>query len=407
MFARLFNFNPQPFGMPMFNARALLPVPQVYSVPQQGQMANNYEFMIITVTDVTSTSNAINTAMVQQRLLVKPSSPSTLSAQPVGPDMLIAWSGSVFDGGSNIIDYTVKVNGEVVTVSPTPSTAIYANWQWSTTYNVEVTSRNEIGYSQPTSFTLVTPADPTPPPSSQSLAAEVFEKMPQMYSFTPKVVQPGALVTVDGYKLDRLQSLKLGGKAVQYIVYSDKKLVFKVPVDMAVGTYSVEHFSDWGRVIVQDAITVAGSPVNEDFDPVKPDPENPVDPTDPDGSGDGEDPRDPDDQDGDGNPTNNDDDIDGDGIVNGDDSDIDNDTINNGRDPNPVVPNDPSEALPGDDDESSESEGVTPGEKPAGLIEEDPASALLLILLMLVAAAIGAFPASAAIRARREKKKQD
>ena len=319
--------------------------------------------------------------------------------------MFIAWAGSVFDGGSSIIDYTVKVNGSTVTVSPTPSTAIFANWQYSTTYNVEVLARNEIGYSQPTTFVLTTPEDPTPPPSSQSLAAEVFEKMPQMYSFTPNVAQPGSLVTVDGYKLDRIKSLKLGNRAVEYRVISDKKLVFKIPTDTAAGVYAVEHFSDWGRVIVQDALTVAGSPVNEDFDPVTPvDPTNPTDPTDP-GT---EEPRDPDDVDGDGQGTNEDSDIDGDGIVNGDDSDIDGDTINNPRDPNPVVPNDPSEALPGDDD-SSESNATDGGSnsQSGGLLQTDPGSAWLLILLMAIAAAIGAFPASAAWRARRKDKQKN
>ncbi|MEY4961304.1 MAG: hypothetical protein RLZZ249_1, partial [Actinomycetota bacterium] len=403
---RLFGYQPMPFAMPFVN-QPMMVAPRFLNVqaPAQMVMANTYEFMIITVTDVTSTSNSINTAMVQQQLLSRPSAPSTLSAEPQGRDMFIAWAGSVFDGGSSIIDYTVKVNGSTVTVSPTPSTAIFANWQYSTTYNVEVLARNEIGYSQPTTFVLTTPEDPTPPPSSQSLAAEVFEKMPQMYSFTPNVAQPGSLVTVDGYKLDRIKSLKLGNRAVEYRVISDKKLVFKIPTDTVAGVYAVEHFSEWGRVIVQDALTVAGSPVNEDFDPVTPvDPTNPTDPTDPDT----EEPRDPDDVDGDGQGTNEDSDIDGDGIVNGDDSDIDGDTINNPRDPNPVVPNDPSEALPGDDDstESNATDGGSDSQS-GGLLQTDPGSAWLLILLMAIAAAIGAFPASAAWRARRKDKQKN
>lgn len=317
--------------------------------------------------------------------------------------MLIAWAGSVFDGGSNIIDYTVKVNGAVVTVSPTPSSAIFANWRYSTTYNVEVQARNEVGFSQPTTFVLTTPADPTPPPASASptLANEVFEKMPQIYTITPNVAQPGSVVSAEGFKLDRIKSLKLGNQTVEFRVLSDKKLLFKIPTATAAGTYSLEHFSDWGRVILQDALTVAGTPVNEDFEPGKP--TDPVNPTDP-GT---EDPRDPDDIDGDGQGTNQDNDIDGDGTVNGDDADIDGDTINNPRDPNPVVPNDPSEALPGDDD-SSGSNATDSGSnsQSGGLLRTDPGSAWLLILLMAIAAAIGAVPAGAAIRRRRKQEQK-
>ena len=378
--------------------------PTLFSVATRSPTAladlgTNYEFMVITVTDELSTSNVINTARVQQQLVTAPSAPSTVSAQPVDRDMFIAWGSSVFDGGANIIDYTVFVNGVQVAVTPVASSTIFANWQYSTTYTVEVKARNEIGYSAAKTFVLTTPEDPTPPVVAVTVSneiAEVVMRLPSMTTFVPKIVQPGAVVMVTGEKLDRIKSIKIGSVTVEFVLYGPNRLAFKVPMNTVAGVYSVEHFSDFGRVVVQDALTVAGSTVNEELPVTEPNKtESPV--------------VDPDDIDGDGRPTNNDDDIDGDGTVNGEDSDIDGDTIDNGRDPNTVVPNDPSEALPesgentGNED-STDSETANPGNG-GGLIETNPLAAWIIILIIGLAAAIGAGPALAG--ARRKKREEE
>jgi hypothetical protein len=389
-------FAPMLMSAPVVQRAALFSVPS--PAQQQGQLGTNYEFMIITVTDQVSTSNSINTAMVQQQLLTAPAAPSTISAEPTGRDMFIAWGGSVFDGGSNIIDYVVTVNGQTVATSATPSSTIFANWQYSTTYQVQVKARNSIGLSPATTFTLTTPADPTPPVviTESSEVREMILRLPQMISFNPKIAQPGSVVTVAGEKLDKLKTVKLGSRNVEFVVFGPNRLDIKVPMDMAAGLYSVEHFSEWGRVVVQDALTIAGSPVNEDLPPVDP--------------GKTDSPAvDPEDIDGDGTGTNEDSDIDGDGSVNGSDSDIDGDTIDNGRDPNPVVPNDPSEALPGPgentgNEESTDSETANPGNG-GGLMETNPLAAWILILIIALAGAIGAAPAIA--RARRKKREEE
>jgi len=221
-------------------------------------------------------------------------------------------------------------------------------------------------------------------------------RLPSMTTFVPKIVQPGAVVMVTGEKLDRIKSIKIGSVTVEFVLYGPNRLAFKVPMNTVAGVYSVEHFSDFGRVVVQDALTVAGSTVNEDLPVTEPNKtESPV--------------VDPDDIDGDGRPTNNDDDIDGDGTVNGEDSDIDGDTIDNGRDPNTVVPNDPSEALSesgentGNED-STDSETANPVNG-GGLIESNPLAAWIIILIIGLAAAIGAGPALAG--ARRKKREEE
>jgi hypothetical protein len=390
-------FAPMLQSAPVVQRAALFSVPSPAQL-QVGQRGTNYEFMIITVTDQVSTSNSINTAMVQQQLLTAPAAPSTITAEPTGRDMFIAWGGSVFDGGSNIIDYVVTVNGQTVATSTTPSSTIFPNWQYSTTYLVEVKARNSIGLSPARTFTLTTPADPTPPVviTESSEVREMILRLPQMISFNPKIAQPGSVVTVAGEKLDKLKTVKLGSRNVEFVVFGPNRIDIKVPMDMPAGLYPVEHFSEWGRVVVQDALTIAGSPVNEDLPPVNP--------------GTSDSPAvDPDDIDGDGTNTNEDSDIDGDGSVNGSDSDIDGDTIDNGRDPNPVVPNDPSEALPGPGEntgnqESTDSETANPGNG-GGLMETNPLAAWVIILIIGLAAAIGAGPAIAG--ARRKKREEE
>jgi hypothetical protein len=390
-------FAAQPVIEPVVQRPTLFSV-ATSSPTARADLGTNYEFMIITITDQLSTSSVTNTARIQQQLLAAPSAPSTVSAQPVERDMFIAWGSSVFDGGANIIDYTVYVNGVAIATSPVAASTVFANWQYSTTYTVEVKARNEIGFSSARTFVLTTPEDPTPPVvvTVSNEIAEVVLRLPSMNMFVPKIVQPGAVVMVTGEKLDRIRSLKIGSVTVEFVLYGPNRLAFKVPMDTAAGVYPVEHFSEFGRVVVQDALTVAGSTVNEELPVTPPNKtESPV--------------VDPDDIDGDGRPTNNDDDIDGDGTVNGEDSDIDGDTIDNGRDPNTVVPNDPSEALPDSgentgNEDSTDSETANPGNG-GGLMETNPLAAWVIILIIGLAGVLGAAPALQ--RARRKKREKE
>lgn len=306
IFTQLFSFQFAPFSFMSFNDTPFLPMARTLNntpAPATStELASNYEFKVVTITDVNSTSVAINTAFVQQRLLLVPTAPLTVSAEVVGRDLMIAWAGSVFDGGANILDYQISVNGQPLTVSPTPSTVMFRNWDWETEYVVEVRARNEMGLSQPSVIRITTPIDPTPPPLPPSVsevvltfpesqAIQAFGQVPLMTSFTPRIVQPGAVVRVLGTKFNTINSIKVGPMQVEFVVHGPNSLSLKIPVNAEPGVYNVEHMSDWGRVTIQNALTVAGSAVNEDIvQPVVPQPtQSPVTPTDP-GTGGGTNP---------------------------------------------------------------------------------------------------------------------
>jgi hypothetical protein len=297
-FIQLFNFQFSPFAAMSFNDSSFMPIARTLNnapAPATStELASNYEFKIVTVTDVDSTSVAINTAYVQQRLLLVPTAPLTVSAQIAGPDLMIAWAGSVFDGGANILDYSISVNGEPLTTSPSPSTVMFRNWAWETEYVIEVVARNEMGLSQPTTTRITTPIDPTPPPPPpsesevvltfpESQAIQAFGQVPLMTSFTPRIVQPGAVVRVLGTKFNTIDSIKVGQMQVEFVVHSPTSLTIKIPTNAELGVYNVEHLSDWGKVTIQNALTIAGSPVNEDIvQPVVPQPtQSPTTPTEP------------------------------------------------------------------------------------------------------------------------------
>jgi uncharacterized membrane protein YgcG len=120
-------------------------------------------------------------------------------------------------------------------------------------------------------------------------------------SFTPKFARAGELVEVSGRKINAITALKLGDVDVSFTALNDSTLRFRVPVDTKPGTYDIQHFSEFGKVSVIDALIVLAasstvSPEPETQSPVTPitespvtqsptDPTDPVDPTDPGQSG--------------------------------------------------------------------------------------------------------------------------
>jgi hypothetical protein len=347
-----------------------------------------YEFKVVTVSSVLQSAQVLNTAYITQQLVSVPSAPNTINAEPQGPDMLIGWTGSRFDGGSRIIDYVVTVNGEEVCVEQTPSACVFPEWEYSTTYEVAVAARNEIGLSRTTTTSLTTIDDPTPPATGNyQYPGPIFAKL------EPARAATGQVVTVTGQRLNLVQRMLIGGKEVEYVIYGSEKLAFKVPFGLVDGRYDITVYSEYGELTVQDILTIAGAPLNEDLT------DQPVEP---------EFPGTPEDQDGDGIPDNVDADIDGDGRPNGADQDIDGDNIPNVLDPDPVTPNDEDEALDKprptngeqqDQEQDSEVQGSTSDTNGAdGWI-----GILGTLMTLLVVAASGTF----AIRQRRLKAKQD
>jgi hypothetical protein len=294
-----------------------------------------YEFKVVTLSSGNPTSEDLNTTFLNQQLLTAPAAPNTLSAEEQGEDIVVGWTASKFDGGSQIASYLLFVDGECVKAEPaqgqpassaacrefSPSQTFFSisEWSYSTTYEFEVAAQNEIGIGRTTSFSLTTGADPNPPTGIYLYPG------PLLQQFSLKTAAPGQIVTITGERLNLVQRLLLGEVEAEFTLNAANQLSFRVPFEMADGMYDINVFSDFGRLTVQQTLRVMGNPVNEDL---------PTEQVDQPGVPEGEKlPLDL-------NP-----DIDGDGRPNGLDPDIDGDGIPNEYDPNPLVPNDPSEAL--------------------------------------------------------------
>ncbi|SCX15466.1 thrombospondin type 3 repeat-containing protein [Candidatus Aquiluna sp. UB-MaderosW2red] len=218
----------------------------------------------------------------------------------------------------------------------------------STTYTVAVEAVNEIGARQRNVKTFTTPEAPNP-----QTGVNYQYPGPILAKFNPTTAATGQIVTVTGLKLNMIDRMQMGGKEVEFVIYSATELAMKIPFGLADGRYDVVVYSEFGKLNVQDALRVAGSPVNEDLV------HQPVEPGQPSLPGDQDGDRVPDnldaDIDGDGRPNAVDPDIDGDGRPNAVDPDIDGDGIPNDYDPNPVSPNAPEDALDTPRDDGTDS----------------------------------------------------
>jgi hypothetical protein len=170
----------------------------------------------------------------------------------------------------------------------------------STTYNVEVMARNALGFGEAAVASHTTPTPP-PPVVIDTRTTEAMVRIPQLVSFTPKFARAGELVEVSGRKINSITDLKLGEVNVSFTAVNDSTLRFRVPAGTKPGTYDIQHFSEFGKVSVIDALIVIAasstvSPEPETQSPVTPvtespvtesptDPTKPVDPTEPGESG--------------------------------------------------------------------------------------------------------------------------
>ena len=238
--------------------------------------------------------------------------------------MLVGWTASKFDGGSQIQGYVVFVNGEELEGCE-PKTAsggscVMEKWQYSTSYEVEVAAYNEIGLSVFATDLLTTIDDPTPPSAMYQYPGPIFETV------NPSTAPTGKVVLVTGQRLDLITRMWIGGLETEFSAHSSGRLSFKVPFGLADATYDIVVESSFGRLTIQNALRVMGAPVNETLKELPAEDSAAAAP-------------------GDQLPIEQNPDIDGDGVPNGLDPDIDGDGIPNELDPNPLVPNDPSEAL--------------------------------------------------------------
>jgi uncharacterized membrane protein YgcG len=260
-----------------------------------------YSIKVVTITDTFSSSMTINTANGLKIGLETPAAPTQLGLDTSDPTkILVTWAAPLSDGGFAIEDYKVVVNGQTICANIQTRVCEISPLNVSTTYNVEVMARNALGFGEAAVASHTTPTPP-PPVVIDTRTTEALVRIPQLVSFTPKFARAGELVEVSGRKINSITDLKLGDVDVSFTAVNDSTLRFRVPAGTKPGTYDIQHFSEFGKVSVIDALIVIAasssvSPEPETQSPVTPitqspvtesptNPTNPVDPTDPGESG--------------------------------------------------------------------------------------------------------------------------
>ena len=260
-----------------------------------------YSIKVVTITDTYSSSMTINTATGLKIGLETPAAPTQLGLDTSDPTkILVTWAAPLSDGGFAIDDYKVVVNGQTICANIQTRVCEISPLNVSTTYNVEVMARNALGFGEAAVASHTTPTPP-PPVVIDTRTTEALVRIPQLVSFTPKFARAGELVEVSGRKINSITDLKLGDVDVSFTAVNDSTLRFRVPAGTKPGTYDIQHFSEFGKVSVIDALIVIAasstvSPEPETQSPVTPitqspvtesptDPTDPVDPTDPGESG--------------------------------------------------------------------------------------------------------------------------
>jgi uncharacterized membrane protein YgcG len=260
-----------------------------------------YSIKVVTITDTYSSSMTINTATGLKIGLETPAAPTQLGLDTSDPTkILVTWAAPLSDGGFAIEDYKVVVNGQTICANIQTRVCEISPLNVSTTYNIEVMARNALGFGEAAVAAHTTPTPP-PPVVIDTRTTEALVRIPQLVSFTPKFARAGELVEVSGRKINSITDLKLGDVDVSFTAVNDSTLRFRVPAGTKPGTYDIQHFSEFGKVSVIDALIVIAasssvSPEPETQSPVTPitqspvtesptNPTNPVDPTDPGESG--------------------------------------------------------------------------------------------------------------------------
>jgi hypothetical protein len=243
------------------------------SQPNTESASVGYNLRVVTITDTRSVSQEINTANGIKLGLSTPSAPTQLNLDTSNPDKItITWAAPNSDGGFPLESYQVKSNGRVICVDLQARVCELNPLDPSTVYDIEVQAKNALGFGAAAQSSHTTPEPPVQLSSLQSGAAAALIRIPEMNSFTPRLVRPGSVVSITGTKLNTIRSLALDELGVDFLLISETQMRFRVPESIQPGTYDVVHTSEYGKVTVLDAILVAGDPVNEELEPVAPKP---------------------------------------------------------------------------------------------------------------------------------------
>jgi hypothetical protein len=193
--------------------------------------------------------------------LSTPDAPTQLTLDTTDPTKIIAsWGAPNFDGGFPIEDYEVRSNGQVICANIQVRMCEISPLTQSTLYRIEVRARSGAGLGAAASAQHTTP---TPPAVTLNSGTELLVRLPAMQNFIPKLARPGQIVEVGGTKLNAINELRLGGVKIDFTAVSATELRFRVPLDTKPGTYNIEHYSEFGKVTVIDALTVVLAPATE------------------------------------------------------------------------------------------------------------------------------------------------
>jgi hypothetical protein len=242
------------------------PVGFIRLASSQSQVATasnliGYEMRVVTVTDQYASAQTINTAMGVKLGLSTPDAPTQLTLDTTDPTKIIAsWGAPNFDGGFPIEDYEVRSNGQVICANIQVRMCEISPLTQSTLYRIEVRARSGAGLGAAASAQHTTP---TPPAVTLNSGTELLVRLPAMQNFIPKLARPGQIVEVGGTKLNAINELRLGGVKIDFTAVSATELRFRVPLDTKPGTYNIEHYSEFGKVTVIDALTVVLAPATE------------------------------------------------------------------------------------------------------------------------------------------------
>lgn len=240
--------------------------------PATSSATVGYTMMVVTITDEASSSQVINTANGVKVGLSTPSAPTQLDLDSSDASKItITWAAPNSDGGFPLIDYQVTSNGAVICANIQVRMCEVSPLALSTTYNIEVKASNALGHGEAAAGSHTTPApEPVITVQSQgSLERVTLGPIPQMVNFVPNVVRPGAMVSVTGERFNTLETISIGGIQVEFAVQDAGALMFRIPIDMPSGRYSVIHTSTFGKVTVMDAITVLEMPVQQENEPAE------------------------------------------------------------------------------------------------------------------------------------------
>lgn len=248
----------------------------------------SYDVEMITITtEPASGMNAAtlqsHTARVLQTPFTRPNAPRNLAAFEVDNAVKIAFAYPDFDGGRQVDEYRVSVNGttvctptqvQVCSVPMATLTSLMSSpfvggigFQQqpgsfgflSTTTQIPITvvAVNDGGTSEPatTTFDLVTGSS-TPPPSSGGGAVGAITNLPNITKYSKQVLQStGDSFTITGTNFALIAEIWAADTKLSFLRSSADVIRITTP-ELALGQHSLVLRGSFGVVTVQDAISV-------------------------------------------------------------------------------------------------------------------------------------------------------